>query len=173
MQFAQNNPCNALESYLDRKGIFSGDLNRSTLSHRFRSVIRKGQYPREWPRKILTLINEIYEQKKWQVQRLRQWQEFPYCVFYITTGFFSLYFALIKLQWRSTLQYSVFFFWKSRIKPCLSKNDNGLYNYIDTWAFYTLEVQIWSHDISKAGGRARHCLCLCLCLERDQLNIFT
>ena len=109
MQFAQNNPCNALESFLDREGIFSGDLNRSTLSHRFRSVIRKGQYPREWPRKILTLINEIYEQKKWQVQRLRQWQEFPYCVFYITTGFFSLYFALIKLQWRSTLQYSVFF----------------------------------------------------------------
>ena len=96
MQFAQNNPCNALESYLDREGIFSGDLNRSTLSHRFRSAIRKGQYPREWPRKILTLINEIYEQKKWQVQRLRQWQEFPYCVFYITTGFFSLYFALIS-----------------------------------------------------------------------------
>ena len=27
-----------------------------------------------------------------------------YCVLYITTGFFSRYFALIKLQWHSTLQ---------------------------------------------------------------------
>ena len=74
MQFAQNDLCTAPESYLDNEGIFfiwttrayflfgqgglifhldregifsAGDLNRSTLSHRSRSVIRNGQYPRE------------------------------------------------------------------------------------------------------------------------------